>query len=114
MPVVQGANAVLMFVLELGVLAAAIRWGLTLDAPVLVRILAAVGAVTVFVVVWALFGAANDARYPQTGFSRAALELVWFGGAAVLLGWSWSWTAALVFFAVWALNYGLRLLWHQV
>lgn len=114
MAILKGANLLLMFLLELGVLASATKWGLSLTAPLFARIAAALGAVTVFIIIWALFGAAADARYPLTGFPRATLELAWFGGAALLLGLSWSTTAGITFFLVWALNYALRLLWNQV
>lgn len=114
MTVLKGANLLLMFLLELGVLAAAAWWGLALDAPLAVRILAAVAATAVFITVWALFGAAKDARFPQTGWRRAVLEIVWFGGASILLGFAWTPLAGAVFFAFWAANGLLRIVWGQV
>ncbi|MCP9618806.1 DUF2568 domain-containing protein [Nocardia otitidiscaviarum] len=114
MSMVKGANMLLMFLLELGVLGAAVAWGLTRDAPLVVRVVAAAGALTAFIVIWALFGAAKDARYRLTGWARAALELGWFGGGALLLAAAWSLPAGVVFFAVWALNYALRRMWRQV
>ncbi|WP_067526964.1 YrdB family protein [Nocardia uniformis] len=114
MSIAKGANLLLMFVLELAVLATAAAWGYSLDAPPIVRILAAVAATAVFIVVWKLFGAARDARYKLTGLSRAALEVLWFGGGAVLLGFTWSPTAGVVLFALWVINGVLRVLWDQV
>lgn len=114
MTVLKGANLLVMFVLELTVLGAAAWWGATVDAPVPVRIFAAVAVPTVFIVVWALFGAAADARFPQTGWRRAVLELIWFGGAAVLLGLAWAPIAGVVMFAVWVINAVLRVWWKQI
>ncbi|MEV0585935.1 YrdB family protein [Nonomuraea sp. NPDC050310] len=114
MSVLKGANLLLMFLLELGVLAAAGFWGFTLPAGWLVRIVAGIGAPALFIAVWALFGAANGATYPLTGLARLLLELVWFGGGAVLLYFAASAAPAAAFFALWALNGVLRLVWKQV
>ncbi|WP_327139613.1 YrdB family protein [Nocardia sp. NBC_01327] len=114
MTVLKGANLLLMFVLELCVLGSAGWWGFGLDAPILVRIVAGIAAIAVFVAVWAIFGAAHDARIPVRGWKRAVLEIVWFGGAGVLLGFAWTPIAGLVLFLLWLGNAGLRLLWGQV
>ncbi|MFF2550140.1 DUF2568 domain-containing protein [Nocardia sp. NPDC058058] len=112
--VLKGANLLLMFLLELCVLGSAIAWGFSLDVPVIVRVPVAVGAVAVFVAVWAIFGAAHDARIPVRGWRRAVLEIGWFGAAGVLLGFAWRPIAGLVLFLLWLGNAGLRLLWGQV
>jgi hypothetical protein len=114
MSILKGANLGLMFLLELGVLAAAGMWGFTLQAGWLVRIVTGLGAPAVFIVVWALFGAAADARFPLTGLARAVLELVWFGGGAVMLYLATSAAPALVFFGLWVVNAILRIVWKQV
>ncbi|MFE9325329.1 YrdB family protein [Nocardia sp. NPDC052278] len=115
MTVLKGANLALMFLLELGVFAGAAIWGFTLDANLIVRIIAGIGAPAVFIVVWALFaaGGGKNARYPLTGLGRAVLEIAWFGGAAVLIGFAFTGIAGIVFFTLWAINGALRLLWHQ-
>jgi hypothetical protein len=115
MNVVKGANLALMFLLELGVLAGAAVWGFTLDANPIVRVIVGIGAPAVFIVVWALFaaGGGKNARYPLAGPWRALLEIAWFGGAAVLIGLACTAVAGIVFFAVWAANGALRLLWRQ-
>ncbi|MFI6477462.1 YrdB family protein [Nonomuraea sp. NPDC050663] len=114
MTIFKGANLLLMFLLELGVLFAAGLWGFTLQAGWLVRIVAGLGAPGVFIAVWALFGAANGAKIPLTGLARLVLELVWFGGGAVLLYLATSAAPAAVFFGLWVLNGILRLVWKQV
>ncbi|MFF0488864.1 DUF2568 domain-containing protein [Nocardia sp. NPDC004068] len=114
MTVVKGANMALMFVLELGVLASAIAWGLSLDAALAVRILAAAAAVAVFVLVWSQLAAGGKAPHQQYGWRRFAVELGWFGGGAVLAGFAWSPVVALVLFAAWAVNGSLRVWWRQV
>lgn len=99
----KGANLLLMFLLELGVLFSVGYWGLTLDAALLVRIAAAAGGVALLVAVWAVFGAAKDARIPLRGPSRAVLEVLWFGGGA----------AALAAAGAVAVNAALRVTWRQ-
>ncbi|WP_067709079.1 DUF2568 domain-containing protein [Nocardia yamanashiensis] len=114
MTVLRGANLLLMFLLELAVLAAAAWWGATLDAPLPIRILTALAAPALFITIWALFGAAKDARYPQTGWRRALLELIWFGAAALLLAFAWTPLAGALFVAIWIVNGLLRIAWGQV
>ncbi|WP_405495510.1 YrdB family protein [Nocardia sp. NBC_00511] len=113
MNVLKGANLLVMFLLELCVLGSAIAWGLHLSTPVIVRILAAIIAVAVFVTVWAVFGAAKDARIPLKGWKRILLEVLWFGAAAVLLGFAWTPVAGIVLFVIWLVNGALRLAWGQ-
>ncbi|MGW5228491.1 YrdB family protein [Nocardia niigatensis] len=113
MSVLKGANLLVMFLLELCVLGAAAWWGFTVPAPLVVRVVLGLGAPAVFIMVWALFGAANEPRFPQTGWRRVALEVVWFGAAAVLLGLAWTPVAGVAMFAVWFVNGVLRLVWGQ-
>ncbi|MEV6096848.1 YrdB family protein [Nocardia sp. NPDC051981] len=113
MSVLKGANLLVMFLLELLVLGAAAWWGFTVSAPIVVRVLLGLAAPAVFIVVWALFGAAQDPRFPQTGWRRVVLEVAWFGAASVLLGLAWTPVAGAVMFAVWLVNGALRLLWGQ-
>lgn len=113
MTVLKSANLLLMFLLELSVLAAAAWWGATLDAPLALRILTALATPALFITAWALFGAAKDARYPQTGWRRALLELIWFGAAALLLAFAWAPLAGALFFAIWIVNGLLRIYWKQ-
>ncbi|MGV9818615.1 YrdB family protein [Nocardia xishanensis] len=110
--VLVGANLFLMFLLELGVLAGAAFWGFTLPAGLGTQLVAGVLAPAVFVLMWALFGAAANARFPLTGWWRVALELIWFGGGAV--AWAVAVTPALgiAFFVVWAVNATVRIVAH--
>ncbi|MFI6734595.1 YrdB family protein [Nonomuraea sp. NPDC050451] len=113
---VKGANAILMFFLELGVLASVGYWGFTLSAAWWIKVLAGVGAPALFIAAWALFGAGGgaNATFPLTGLARAALEILWFGGGAVALYASGLVTPAVVFFAVFVVNAVLRIIWKQV
>lgn len=111
MKVLIGANDLLMFLLELGVLAAVGYWAFTLAVPLWLRFAIAAIGIAVFVTVWALFGAAADATYPATGIWRAVLEIGWFGGGAGALALSGRTTLALVFAALFILNAALRLYW---
>ncbi|ADD42002.1 YrdB family protein [Stackebrandtia nassauensis] len=111
MRALENANSLLMFLLELGVLAAVGYWGLTLATSLWLRILVAVGGIAVFVTVWALFGAAADATYPAEGIWRAALEIGWFGGGATALALAGRTTLAVIFAVLFIINAALRLYW---
>lgn len=88
------ANAVLAFLLELGVYTAAGWWGFTRRAPLVLRLLLASALVVLFAVVWGLFGAPS-AVYPLHGAARAVLELCWFGaGTAAWAATKGRWAAA--------------------
>lgn len=111
---VKGANLLVMFLLELGVLASVGYWGWTLDANLAVRLLAGIGGVALFIGVWAIFGAANDATIPLHGYSRALLEILWFGGGATALAAAGRTAPAAIFAAIYLINAALRLYWKQV
>ncbi|WP_109525940.1 MULTISPECIES: YrdB family protein [Nocardia] len=104
MRIAKGAALFLMFLLELGVIAGAAVWGFTLDGAPVLRIVAGVVAPLLFIMMWALFGAARDARFRLRGPWRIALEIIWFGGGAVTWGVAVSAVAGLVFFALWAVD----------
>ncbi|GAA3531712.1 YrdB family protein [Nonomuraea rosea] len=112
----KGANAALMFFLELGVLAAVGYWGFTLGAGWPIRLLAGLGGPALFIAAWALFGAGGgaNATYPLTGLARAALEILWFGGGALALYASGLVTWGVVFYGLFVLNAVLRIIWKQV
>ncbi|MEV7685406.1 YrdB family protein [Streptomyces bungoensis] len=82
MQTAKAVNLGVIFLLELGVLAAAAYWGYTrlFTGAVLLALLAP-GALAWL---WALFGAPR-ARFPLHGPARAAFELVWFGTGVVAL-----------------------------
>ncbi|MEU8895913.1 YrdB family protein [Nocardia sp. NPDC048505] len=110
MRIVKGANLVVMFLLELGVIAGAATWGFTLDGSLLLRVVAGLVGPALFIYMWALFGAAANARFPLRGRWRLALELIWFGGGALAWGVAVGPVPGGAFFAVWALNALIRYL----
>ncbi|MEV4108620.1 YrdB family protein [Nonomuraea sp. NPDC049695] len=112
----KNANAVLMFFLELGVLASVGYWGFTVSSMWAIKLLAGLGGPALFIVVWALFGAGGgaNATFPLTGLARAALEILWFGGGAAALYASGLVTPAAIFFAIFVINAVLRIIWKQV
>ncbi|NUW37579.1 YrdB family protein [Nonomuraea sp. SMC257] len=112
----KGANAVLMFVLEMGVLASVAYWGFTVSPNWAIKLLAGLGGPAVFIAVWALFGAGGgaNATIPLTGIARAILEIVWFGGGAFFLYAAGRAVPAAVFVLVFVVNAILRILWKQV
>lgn len=114
--IAKGANAALMFFLELGVIASLAYWGFTVGPNWAVKLLAGLGAPGLFITLWALFaaGGGTNAVYPLTGLARAALEIVCFGGAAVALYAAGLVTPAVIFAALFVVNAVLRLVWKQV
>lgn len=112
----KGANMIVMFLLELGVIAAAGYWGFTLSPNWIIKIVAGLGAPAVFITAWALFGAGGgaNATYAATGIWRVVLEILWFGGGAGLLYAAGAVTPAVVFALVFVLNAVLRIVWKQV
>lgn len=112
----KNANAALMFLLELGVLASVAYWGFTVGPNWAIKLLAGLGGPALFIAVWALFGAGGgkNATFPLTGLARAALEIVWFGGGALALFASGLATSAAVFSALFILNAVLRIFWNEV
>ncbi|GAA3125095.1 YrdB family protein [Streptosporangium carneum] len=109
----KNANLLVMFLLELGVLASTCYWGFTVGQNWPVKLLLGLGAPALFIVVWAVFGAANGAQIPLTGLARVALEVLWFGGGAAALVMAGRLTPGVVFAAVYVVNAALRVLWKQ-
>ncbi|MFI9402556.1 YrdB family protein [Nocardia sp. NPDC052316] len=104
----KGANLVAMFLLELGVVAAAAVWGFTMPGSVLVRVVTGLMAPTLFILMWAMFGAGQNRRFPLTGRWRLALEVIWFGGGALAWASATNLLVGVIFFVLWAVNAVLR------
>ncbi|NJP89948.1 YrdB family protein [Nonomuraea sp. FMUSA5-5] len=112
----KNANMLLMFLLELGVLASVAYWGFTVSPNWGIKLLAGLGGPALFITAWALFGAGGgaNATFPLTGLARAALEIVWFGGGALALYAAGVITPAIIFAALFILNAVLRIFWNEV
>ncbi|GAA2358319.1 YrdB family protein [Nonomuraea africana] len=113
--VAKGANMLLMFLLELGVLISVGYWGFTLSSNWGVRLLAGIGGPVLFAVLWGLFaaGGGTNATYPLTGIARGLFEVAWFGGGALALYLAGAATPAAFLAAAFVVNAALRLLWQQ-
>ena len=109
---VKGVNLGVLFLIELGALAAVGYWGFSRDVATPVAWLLGLGAPAVLVVLWALFGS-QKASYKTRGAVRVGFEAVWFGAGAVALlaagavGW------AVAFAAVVAVSKTLAVVWDQ-
>ncbi|MBO3750348.1 YrdB family protein [Streptosporangiaceae bacterium NEAU-GS5] len=116
MTALKGANAALMFFLELGSLIGLGYWGFTLDAGWVLRILAGLGAPALFATLWGLFaaGGGQNAKFALHGLARAAFEIAWFGAGAAALYAAGAITWATVFAIAYVVNAVLRLVWNQV
>ncbi|OIJ66225.1 YrdB family protein [Streptomyces mangrovisoli] len=112
MKTAQGVNLGVLFLIELGALAAVAYWGFTLDAPTAVRWLLMVAAPAVLVALWARWGAAK-APHKVRGAGRVAFETVWFGAGAAALFAAGATGWAVAFAAVVAVSKALAVVWHQ-
>ncbi|WP_405140087.1 YrdB family protein [Sphaerisporangium sp. NBC_01403] len=111
--VFKGANAALMFFLELGVYGAVGYWGFTFASGWWLKILLGVGAPVLFAVVWGVFGSPK-AGIPLHGLARAVLEIAWFGGGVAAAAAAGLITTSVVFAALFVVNAILRIVWNQV
>ncbi|MFB9532329.1 YrdB family protein [Nonomuraea roseola] len=111
----KGANMLLMFLLEIGVLISVGYWGFTLSTGWAVKLLAGIGAPVLFAVLWGLFaaGGGTNATYPLTGIARGLFEIAWFGGGALALYLAGAAAPAAILAVAFAVNAVLRLVWQQ-
>ncbi|GAA3812532.1 YrdB family protein [Sphaerisporangium flaviroseum] len=109
----KGANAALMFILELGVYLAVGYWGFTLSPNWAIKLLLGIGGPVLFAVVWGVFGSPK-AAIPLHGLARAALEIVWFGSGIAAAAAAGLVTTSVVFAVLFVVNAVLRIAWNQV
>ncbi|MGW2569552.1 YrdB family protein [Streptomyces sp. NPDC001537] len=112
MKAIKAVNLGVLFLIELGALAAVSYWGFTRDAATPVAWLLGLGAPAVLIVLWALFGS-QKAPYKTRGALRVGFELLWFGAgvAALFAAGAWGWVVALA--AVCAVSKTLAVIWRQ-
>ncbi|MFF4396631.1 YrdB family protein [Streptomyces sp. NPDC001480] len=108
----KAANLGVLFLIELGALAATAYWGFTLDVAAPLAWLLGIGAPAVLVVLWALFGS-QKAAHKTRGAVRVVFELLWFGAgvAALFLAGATGWAVA--FALVCLLSKALAVAWGQ-
>lgn len=108
----KAANLGVLFLIELGALAAAAYWGFTLDAAAPLAWLLGISAPAVLVVLWVLFGSPK-ATYKTRGAARVGFEVLWFGAgvAALFLAGAVEWAVA--FALVCLLSKALAVAWGQ-
>lgn len=109
----KDVNATLAFLLELGVLAFVGIWAYHVAGrQVAVRVLASIGAVVLFAVIWGVFGAPGAAvKLPTAGL--VAFQVVWFGLGALAFAATGRKLFAGVFFVVYLVSLTLAQIWHQ-
>ena len=84
MAFVKSLNLALRFLLELAALGALGYWGFWVAENGALKVLLAVGLVTVAAVIWGMF-VSPKARYRLPEWGRLALEVVLFGSAVLAL-----------------------------
>lgn len=108
----KNANLLLMFLLELGVLAALAYWGFVTGPGMLAKFGLGLGAPALAVVVWALFGAPTG-KWHLYGIGRVLLKVIFFGSAAVALFVVGQHVLGMVFALIFFLNAVLSAVWAQ-
>ncbi|GGO11655.1 DUF2568 domain-containing protein [Micromonospora parathelypteridis] len=99
---IRALGLLLIFLLELAVLAIGARWGWALDAPTAGRLLAAIGVPLLLAGLWGALGSPR-ARLPLRPPAKFAFQTGWFvlGGAMLaLLGQPWLGLALVVVWVV--------------
>ncbi|MGY6018607.1 YrdB family protein [Streptomyces spinosirectus] len=108
----KAANLGVLFLIELGALAAVGYWGFTRAVPTPLTWLLGLGGPAVLVVLWALFGS-QKATYKTRGAVRVGFELLWFGTGVAALWAAGAVVWAIVFAAVCAVSKSLAVIWRQ-
>lgn len=108
----KAANQGVLFLIELGALAAVGYWGFTRDTATPLTWLLGLGAPGVLIVLWALFGSPK-AAHKTHGAARVGFEVLWFGAgvAALLAAGAMAW--AFAFALVCAVSKTLAVVWRQ-
>lgn len=112
MAIIQGANLILAFVLELCALAALGYWGYQTGQSLPLKLLLAVGAPLLAAVVWGLF-VAPKAAIAVGEPVRFLLAMVVFAAAAAGLAATGHVTLAIAFLIIAIVNRILLLVWGQ-
>ncbi|MER6633075.1 YrdB family protein [Streptomyces sp. NPDC000987] len=108
----KAANLGVLFLIELGALAAVGYWGFTRDVAAPLAWLLGLGAPALLIVVWGRFGS-RKAPHATHGAVRVGFELLWFGAgvAALLAAGAAAW--AIAFALVCAVSKTLAVIWCQ-
>ncbi|AVV42806.1 YrdB family protein [Streptomyces sp. ID05-04B] len=104
----KAANLGLLFLIELGALAAVSYWGFSTAHPWLLGLTAP----ATLIALWALCGS-PQARFKTRGAVRAGFELAWFGSGVVALWAAGAHGLASAFALVCAASKVLALKWDQ-
>ena len=110
--VMKTANMGVLFLIELGALAAVGAYGFTRDVSAPLAWLLGLVGLAVMITTWALFGSPK-ARYKTRGATRVAFETVWFGAGVVALALSGAYVWAIVFALVCVASKTLAVNWSQ-
>ncbi|MET9907429.1 YrdB family protein [Streptomyces sp. NPDC002144] len=112
MRTVKAVNLGVLFLIELGALAAVGYWGFTRDVAAPLTWALGLGGPAVLVVLWALFGS-QKASYKTRGAVRVGFEAVWFGAGVAALFAAGAAAWAVAFAAVVAVSKALAVIWRQ-
>jgi hypothetical protein len=109
---VKYANLALAFLLELAGLAAFGYWGFVVPDGLVLKLVAGLGLPILAAVVWGLF-AARKASIRLPAPEKRAVQIGWFGVAAVALAFAGHVWLAVALFLLHVLTQVLAYRWHQ-
>ena len=112
MKAMKAANLGVLFLIELGALAAVGYWGFTRDVSTPLAWLLGLGAPAVLIALWSQFGS-QKAKYKTRGAVRVGFELLWFGAGVAALAAAGATGWAITFAAVCAVSKTLAVVWRQ-
>ncbi|MET7696558.1 YrdB family protein [Streptomyces sp. NPDC005485] len=112
MKVMKAANLGVLFLIELGALAAVGYWGFTRDVATPLSWLLGLGAPAVLIGLWSQFGS-QKAKHKTRGAVRVGFELLWFGAGVAALAAAGTYGWAIAFAAVCAVSKALAVTWDQ-
>jgi len=109
---IKAANLGVLFLIELGALAAVGYWGFTRDVSTPLAWLLGLGAPAVLIALWSQFGSPKS-KYKTRGAGRVGFELLWFGAGVAGLAAAGAYGWAVAFAAVCAVSKALAVIWSQ-
>ncbi|WP_189185307.1 YrdB family protein [Streptomyces albiflavescens] len=108
----KAANLGVLFLIELGALAAVGYWGFTRDVATPLAWFLGLGAPAVLIALWGLFGSPK-ARYKTRGAVRVGFEVLWFGAGVVALLLAGAYVWGIAFAALCAASKTPAVIWRQ-
>jgi hypothetical protein len=106
------SNLGIAFFLEIGTLTSVIYWGFIIGPTLPLKLLLALSATALAILVWALFGAPK-ATWHLDGVWRVLLQVLFFGSAVLALYAANQYSLSLIFALVALISCTMARIWNQ-